>query len=192
MKTTEIKKALKNASIKITLQESNYGIMSGHIWIKYGEYDDSLVHIKLQSNDILREDGYHHDVEPRNPLYYFPGYTGFYAPQISTVHKFDGDNTFNWDNPVRASNFIKLINKQISTKNYGYVHPKCSLSQIVAALTDLGAYVQIIKVNERLKKDWHRDRLDQIEGKLCSHRCNPKACEHCKSEEIVTNIEKRA
>jgi len=143
MKTTDIKKALKSAKIKLYTHKQSYGIFTTGISIFYGQYDDCLIHLTCQANDHTYSD--YKDREIRCS-YYPQDIGGFYAMQ--SIAKFALDSySYKQDNPETVANFIKLISKRIEEKNYGYRYLDCQLSQLMQCLKDFGATITEEKID---------------------------------------------
>jgi len=137
MKITEIRKALKNAKIKLYTHRKPYGIFTTGVSIFYGEYDDCLIHLTCQANDHTYSTYKGRDIRCS---YYAQDIGGFYAMQ--SIAKFALDSySYKQDNPETVANFIKLISKRIDEKNYLYKYPDCQLSQLMQCLKDFGAIV---------------------------------------------------
>jgi len=138
MKITEIRKALKNAKIKLYTHRKPYGIFTTGVSIFYGEYDDCLIHLTCQANDHTHSDYSDREIKTS---YYPYDIGGFYAMQ--SVAKFALDScSYGQDNPETVANFIKLISKRIDEKNYLYKYPDCQLSQLMQCLNDFGAILK--------------------------------------------------
>lgn len=166
MKTTQIKKNLKNASIEIRSQEQNYGYLATWLLVRYQDNygPTTLIRIDAQSNSLLSNDSLtdRKTAKTHNNLW-FPGFSGSYAAGCKAEIKFSyGSNDY--DNPERCLNFMKVIRATIEKYNINHVYPDCELSQIVTAMERLGSNVTETYINDSSETmEWKRDRRKKVD-----------------------------
>ena len=167
MKTTEIKKNLKNASIEIRSEEQNYGYLSTWLIVRYQNTygPTTLMRMDAQSNSLLSNNNLTSRTKPRSthPRLWFPGFSGSYAASCKSEIRFKyGSNDY--DSPERCLNFMKVIHTIIKKYNIDHVYQECELSQIVDAMEKLGARITETYINGTDDTlGWKREQHKKIE-----------------------------
>lgn len=163
MKTSELRKKLKNCRIEIRANEGSYGCMS--VWLCIEVQDpygwDFLCRINSQCNDITYPHEYPKESakETYSSLYY-PGYTGTYAARTEEEIRYSSMNE------TVGKTLFQIIRSEVDKRNLSYVYPDCEMSQIVSVLVEtFKAHIVKNEINgSHDTYEWKRKRREKVES----------------------------
>lgn len=154
MKVSDMRKALKIATVKPYFETGNYGIVKGYLHIDVpsnfeGCSPESLLTVEAQANDLTYKGDLCptlKDTRANLKVWNLRCVSGFYAAEVRTKHTY-AFGSHGYDSPERAECFWNVVKATVEKYNLRHVYPDCELSQITAALEKLGATIALAKIN---------------------------------------------
>lgn len=164
MKTSNLKKELKNATVTVKLSTFQYSGdcagLSAHILVdlKNSSITNRIPPLSAQATDFSVVNEFNR-TEAKNSFRSFPKYTGFYSVKCGVEMSLF--RTYS-DSVEITQSLFSLVRSEIEKKNLQYVSPECELSQFIAALESLGCKLQEVTVNGNPFYDWINARKEAI------------------------------